>query len=249
MRTDLDEDYCAQCTHKYASNIRHINIWAGSSVASLNGGADQTVCEDALTPNATITIIRRPDSTYPVDITPFYERGGSTGAETSTPVSTATSQPSAASSPVPAPSDPLGNRNETGATYTVQVTVNVSINVSPRSKGGAKRKRNEGAVRGIFIRGMMLRRSVPHERRVARRWYGCNVKGSIKLKFQALYKRSYMIECMPSLAGRIIFASSRHPRCTISSSYFFGTTIITIITNSFWFTMPLIICYTQALHV
>lgn len=60
------EDDCAQCETDWANGIRHIDVWTGSS--TVNGGQDQINCEDDLTPaDRSQTIVRRPDSNYPVD--------------------------------------------------------------------------------------------------------------------------------------------------------------------------------------
>jgi hypothetical protein len=130
-----DEDYCAECTLDYASNTRDIRVWAGSSQASLNSGADQMACEAILNPNRTITIIRKPDSTYPVDVTPFYERGNSE-ALNATP-----SSPSTA----PVPSESGGGGSEgvigNGTTIVVNVTVNINVNVGGGRRSGKKIRR------------------------------------------------------------------------------------------------------------
>jgi hypothetical protein len=60
------EDDCEQCETDWSNGIWHIDVWTGST--TVNGGQDQINCEDDLTPEErSQTIVRRPDSTYPVD--------------------------------------------------------------------------------------------------------------------------------------------------------------------------------------
>lgn len=59
------EDYCQQCTDDWQSGQRHIDVWTGSSTES--GGQTQIDCEDSLTPDGKITIIRNPSGDLTVD--------------------------------------------------------------------------------------------------------------------------------------------------------------------------------------
>ncbi|KAL2065224.1 hypothetical protein VTL71DRAFT_2893 [Oculimacula yallundae] len=67
------EDYCQQCTDDFKSGKRHIDIFTGSSMVS--GGNEQIDCENKLTPNGDIVIVRSPASNYEVDTAPLYHKG------------------------------------------------------------------------------------------------------------------------------------------------------------------------------
>lgn len=69
---NIDEDYCDQCTKDWASGIKHIDIWTGEN--NVNGGQAQIKCEEALTPDETITYIRNPAKTYAADKTLLYRK-------------------------------------------------------------------------------------------------------------------------------------------------------------------------------
>lgn len=72
-RIKTNEDYCQQYTSDYNnSGKKHIDIWTGSS--TVNGGQEQINCEDSLTPDGDIVIVRSPDSTYAVDTAPLYHK-------------------------------------------------------------------------------------------------------------------------------------------------------------------------------
>jgi len=76
------QDSCDQCTTDWDDDGEyHIDIWTGS--ATVNGGDDQINCEDNLTPDGTVTIIRYPASTYSVDTTALYSSGSSPSCRTS----------------------------------------------------------------------------------------------------------------------------------------------------------------------
>jgi hypothetical protein len=62
---ETDEDYCQQCTDDFKSGKHHIDVFTGSSKVS--GGQEQINCEDRLTPDGDVVIVRNPDSSYAVD--------------------------------------------------------------------------------------------------------------------------------------------------------------------------------------
>src|SRR4051794_14075953 len=68
-----DEDYCQQCTDDFNNGgRRHIDIWTGSS--TVNGGNEQVDCENKLTPNGDVVIVRSPAGNYEVDSAPLYHK-------------------------------------------------------------------------------------------------------------------------------------------------------------------------------
>jgi len=58
------ENTCAQCNSDWGSQIRHIDLWTGSS--TVNGGQDQLDCKIDLMPDSQ-TIIRQPGQNLPVN--------------------------------------------------------------------------------------------------------------------------------------------------------------------------------------
>lgn len=66
------EDDCEKCTEDFAQGQRHIDVWTGSS--TVNGGQEQIDCEDNLTPDGEVSIIRSPGSNYAVDTTILYQK-------------------------------------------------------------------------------------------------------------------------------------------------------------------------------
>ncbi|KAH7317935.1 hypothetical protein BKA65DRAFT_410328 [Rhexocercosporidium sp. MPI-PUGE-AT-0058] len=68
------EDYCQQCTDDFNNGgRRHIDIWTGSS--TVTGGNEQVDCENKLTPNGDVVIVRSPAGNYEVDSAPLYHKG------------------------------------------------------------------------------------------------------------------------------------------------------------------------------
>jgi hypothetical protein len=65
------EDFCQQCTDDWELNIHHIDLWTGSPDQS--GGDSQIDCENNLTPDNSLSIIRNPVPNLEVDATVLYD--------------------------------------------------------------------------------------------------------------------------------------------------------------------------------
>lgn len=64
------EDFCQQCTDDWELGIHHIDLWTGSP--DLSGGESQIECENSLTPDDSLSIIRNPATNLEVDATVLY---------------------------------------------------------------------------------------------------------------------------------------------------------------------------------
>lgn len=65
------EDFCQQCTDDWELGIHHIDIWTGSP--DQNGGDIQIACENSLTPDNSLSIIRSPSPDLEVDAAVLFD--------------------------------------------------------------------------------------------------------------------------------------------------------------------------------